>query len=72
MRYLVFTLQCAARHVVACTTAGAFEFGVSKSADAGRKRGSVRIMRPGGLEPPTHSLEGCCSIRLSYERGMSG
>src|SRR5215475_4833110 len=21
---------------------------------------------PGGLEPPTFSLEGCCSIRLSY------
>ena len=20
----------------------------------------------GGLEPPTHSLEGCCSIQLSY------
>ena len=25
-------------------------------------------MRPGGLEPPTHSLEGCCSIQLSYGR----
>src|SRR5438046_6145207 len=23
-------------------------------------------MRPGGLEPPTNSLEGCCSIHLSY------
>ena len=23
------------------------------------------LARPGGLEPPTHSLEGCCSIRLS-------
>ncbi len=21
---------------------------------------------PGGFEPPTHSLEGCCSIQLSY------
>ena len=21
---------------------------------------------PGGLEPPTFSLEGCCSIQLSY------
>ena len=21
---------------------------------------------PEGIEPPTHSLEGCCSIRLSY------
>src|SRR5215213_7022817 len=21
---------------------------------------------PGGLEPPTNSLEGCCSIQLSY------
>ena len=21
-----------------------------------------------GIEPPTHSLEGCCSIRLSYRQ----
>ena len=21
---------------------------------------------PEGIEPPTHSLEGCCSIQLSY------
>ena len=26
---------------------------------------SALLARPGGLEPPTHSLEGCCSIRLS-------
>ena len=26
--------------------------------------------RQGGLEPPTHSLEGCCSIHLSYWRGV--
>ena len=25
-------------------------------------------MRPAGLEPATHSLEGCCSIHLSYGR----
>jgi hypothetical protein len=25
-------------------------------------------VRPGGLEPPTNSLEGCCSIHLSYGR----
>ena len=25
-------------------------------------------MRPGGFEPPAHSLEGCCSIQLSYGR----
>ena len=25
-------------------------------------------MRPGGFEPPTNSLEGCCSIHLSYGR----
>jgi hypothetical protein len=24
-----------------------------------------QLARPGGLEPPTHSLEGCCSIQLS-------
>jgi hypothetical protein len=23
------------------------------------------MARPGGLEPPTHSLEGCCSVQLS-------
>ncbi len=28
-------------------------------------------MRPGGLEPPTNSLEGCCSIHLSYGRGIA-
>src|ERR671930_453544 len=27
-------------------------------------------MRPGGFEPPTNSLEGCCSIHLSYGRPM--
>jgi hypothetical protein len=26
----------------------------------------MRMATPGGLEPPTFSLEGCCSIRLSY------
>jgi hypothetical protein len=25
-------------------------------------------IRPAGFEPATHSLEGCCSIQLSYER----
>src|SRR5262245_4980670 len=25
-------------------------------------------MRPGAFEPPTNSLEGCCSIHLSYGR----
>ena len=27
-------------------------------------------MRPGGFEPPTNSLEGCCSIHLSYGREL--
>jgi hypothetical protein len=35
------------------------------------KRCGVCEVRPGGLEPPTHSLEGCCSIHLSYGRPMS-
>jgi hypothetical protein len=26
------------------------------------------LVRPSGLEPLTYSLEGCCSIRLSYGR----
>ena len=26
------------------------------------------VARLEGLEPPAHSLEGCCSIRLSYRR----
>ena len=25
---------------------------------------------PAGFEPTTHSLEGCCSIQLSYETNM--
>src|SRR5689334_16423317 len=28
-------------------------------------------MRPGGFEPPTNSLEGCCSIHLSYGRAAA-
>ena len=27
---------------------------------------------PAGFEPATHSLEGCCSIQLSYGTGFSG
>src|SRR4051795_9704346 len=26
----------------------------------------LRLVSPAGIEPATHSLEGCCSIRLSY------
>ena len=26
------------------------------------------MARQEGIEPPTHSLEGCCSIQLSYWR----
>ncbi len=26
------------------------------------------MVRPGRFERPTHSLEGCCSIHLSYGR----
>ncbi len=26
----------------------------------------VKLVCPEGIEPPTHSLEGCCSIQLSY------
>ena len=29
------------------------------------KKARTKLARPGGFEPPTHSLEGCCSIRLS-------
>src|SRR2546428_4867425 len=35
-------------------------------------RGGVKAMRPGGFEPPTNSLEGCCSIHLSYGRHTVG
>src|SRR5947209_6821927 len=27
---------------------------------------ALSVATPGGLEPPTFSLEGCCSIQLSY------
>src|SRR5256885_5766570 len=30
------------------------------------------MVRQEGLEPPTHSLEGCCSIHLSYWRFIVG
>ena len=26
----------------------------------------MNLACPEGIEPPTHSLEGCCSIQLSY------
>ena len=29
-------------------------------------RAFARMACPEGIEPPTHSLEGCCSIQLSY------
>lgn len=29
-------------------------------------KGSVRLVIRAGFEPTTHSLEGCCSIQLSY------
>lgn len=31
------------------------------------KNGETQV-RPAGLEPATYSLEGCCSIQLSYGR----
>ncbi len=27
----------------------------------------IKVVIPAGLEPATRSLEGCCSIQLSYE-----
>ena len=30
------------------------------------------LVTPGGLEPPTNSLEGCCSIQLSYGAAPRG
>src|SRR5437764_1231474 len=33
----------------------------------------AKLVSPAGLEPATHSLEGCCSVQLSYgEGGWSG
>ena len=37
------------------------------ASDTVRHTGNV-AMRPGGFEPPTNSLEGCCSVHLSYGR----
>ena len=39
------------------------------ASDTVRHPGNV-AMRPGGFEPPTNSLEGCCSIHLSYGRAI--
>ena len=33
---------------------------------ANQRRRPCRLASPAGLEPATHSLEGCCSIQLSY------
>lgn len=30
-----------------------------------------KMVRPGGIEPPTFALEGHCSIQLSYGRAAS-
>ena len=52
--------------------------GLSDDRTAGRpaparfgKAGQSPAMRPGGFEPPTNSLEGCCSIHLSYGREVA-
>jgi hypothetical protein len=34
----------------------------------GGTESAKKPMRPAGFEPATHSLEGCCSIHLSYGR----
>lgn len=31
---------------------------------------SNKMVCPGGVEPPTYSLEGCCSIQLSYGHAL--
>ncbi len=36
--------------------------------DIGRRLPNLRVARPAGIEPATPSLEGSCSIRLSYGR----
>jgi hypothetical protein len=41
---------------------------VSSGLDQVELRHWKNVMRPAGLEPATHSLEGCCSIHLSYGR----
>ena len=33
---------------------------------------AYQMVRQEGIEPPTHSLEGCCSIQLSYWRIGTG
>jgi hypothetical protein len=30
----------------------------------------AQLVCPEGIEPPTHSLEGCCSIQLSYGQSL--
>ena len=32
----------------------------------------IPFVIPSGFEPETHSLEGCCSIQLSYGTGFAG
>src|SRR6266511_6288041 len=48
----------------------AFEHRAERHARDGVVFGEEQVhrVRPGGFEPPTNSLEGCCSIHLSYGR----
>ena len=42
-------------------------FSPSRRPERQRARASIEgVACPEGIEPPTHSLEGCCSIQLSY------
>ena len=58
------------------TTGGQFVWRATRPAESpsstspdnnvtGTTKERVGVARPGGFEPPTHSLEGCCSIQLS-------
>src|SRR6266542_606055 len=50
----------------------AFEHRAERHARDGVVFGEEQVhrVRPGGFEPPTNSLEGCCSIHLSYGRAL--
>src|SRR5262249_7888248 len=38
---------------------------------AARPNVSRELVSPAGFEPATHSLEGCCSVQLSYGEGFT-
>lgn len=60
-----FTAQRDAQHCTCKSWTKTGQVGLPRATAWGR-RVDLAVVCPEGIEPPTHSLEGCCSIQLSY------